>query len=114
MTLNHRPASIAIATAAAIGAAVLLIAPPVSAAAPAPLPDTGHSQSRPNAGGFGGMVPGTSPSIIGTPGNPGYEIAFQANTGTLWFTEGSHPATNTGLRMSGPSSPSITPVQLTF
>lgn len=55
-----------------------------------------------------GMMPGTNPSITQQPVGPGYEIAFQANTGTLWLagvlTE------NTGLPMSGGSSPSITDV----
>jgi hypothetical protein len=54
-----------------------------------------------------GMMPGTSPSATNM-SNGGYQIAFQANTGTLWLTGAL--SKNTGLQMSGPSSPSITPV----
>ena len=51
------------------------------------------------------MRPGTSPAITALPSG-GFEIAFQANTGTLWTT-GNAGTGNTGLGMNPASSPSI-------
>ena len=52
-----------------------------------------------------GMMAGTSPSIAGL-ASGGYEIAFQSNTGVLWFA--GTQEVNTGLGMMAGTSPSIT------
>jgi hypothetical protein len=62
------------------------------------------------------MAPGTSPSIVGsvatTESNPpvtydGYTIAFQANSGALWYIQdiGGFSTVNTGLGMLPGTSP---------
>src|SRR5207302_873953 len=48
---------------------------------------------------------GTSPSITALPGG-GYEMAFQANTGSLWSV-GTDPHGDWGLGMKDGTSPSI-------
>jgi hypothetical protein len=54
-----------------------------------------------------GMMPGTSPAIT-IMQNGAYEIAFQANTGTLWTVSNAGGGGNTGQPMNPKSSPSIT------
>jgi hypothetical protein len=51
------------------------------------------------------MTPGTSPSITWV--HETYEVAFQANTGTLWEFSPAEKARNTGLSMAPGTSPSI-------
>jgi hypothetical protein len=51
-----------------------------------------------------GMMPGTSPAIAVVSG--GSQVAFQANTGSLWVT-GAHGTGDWGLGMAGGTSPSI-------
>jgi hypothetical protein len=56
-----------------------------------------------------GMATGTSPGISRRENNSNDEVAFQANTGTLWA--GIYPnASNTGLAMAANTSPSIAPL----
>jgi hypothetical protein len=53
------------------------------------------------------MMHGTSPSIAGLSGG-GFEVAFQANTGSLWSVGASnHGAWNLGMMSN--TSPSIEP-----
>jgi hypothetical protein len=76
------------------------------------LSEASLSVSGASHGGLGlGMQPGTSPSITALWGG-GIEIAFQANTGTLWTVGTNSPATNTGQGMNQASSPSITGLPL--
>jgi hypothetical protein len=74
--------------------------------------NTGNLMLDSRSGGPGGnvygMAAGTSPSIGQY--NGGWEAAFQANTGTLWFQTVSS-VTNTGLPMAAGTSPSITALQ---
>ena len=55
------------------------------------------------------MMKGTSPAISGLPAG-GYEVAFQANTGNLWYVgqgSGSITRGDRGLGMKAGTSPAI-------